>query len=180
MNKSLLVNALGHSAGVLIFGIFLYLLIEDRAARRLRGSTKSMLAAALALAWNLTSLLVLGTGNPDGTFAKVAAAIGFSVLSLLPAVLFDLCLQARYRVLIRLGYGLSAVTIALHVAELFREGASYHRWGLTLITVGYGLLTCIAAAEIFTSRDRKLPLCSTSHLVRNSMFCFSSPCRSCI
>jgi two-component system LytT family sensor kinase len=164
VNQSLLVNTLGHSAGVLIFGIFLYLLIEDRAARRLRGSTKSMLAAALALAWNLTSLLVLGTNNPDGMFAKVAAAIGFSVLSLLPAVLFDLCLQARYRVLIRLGYGLSGVTIALHVAELFREGAPYHRWGLTLITVGYGLLTCIAAAEVFASRDRNRRA-TTSRLV---------------
>ena len=40
MNESLLVNTLGHSAGVLIFGIFLYLLIEDRAARRLRGDPR--------------------------------------------------------------------------------------------------------------------------------------------
>src|ERR1700676_5130020 len=93
VNESLLVNTLGHSAGVLIFGIFLYLLIQDRAAHRLRGSTKSMLAAALALAWNLTSLMVLGLSTPSSGFADVTAAIGFSVLSLLPAVLFDLCLQ---------------------------------------------------------------------------------------
>lgn len=68
MNESLLVNTLGHSAGVLIFGIFLYLLIQDRAARRMRGSTKSMLAAALALAWNLASLVVLGANSPSSTF----------------------------------------------------------------------------------------------------------------
>jgi hypothetical protein len=48
VNESLLVNTLGHSAGVLIFGIFLFLAIQDRSARQLRGSTKSMLAAALA------------------------------------------------------------------------------------------------------------------------------------
>ena len=84
MNESLLVNTLGHSAGVLIFGIFLYLLIEDRAARRLRGSTKSMLAAALALAWNLASLLVLGASSATGAFTDATVAIGFSVLSLLP------------------------------------------------------------------------------------------------
>ena len=30
MNESLLVNALGHSAGLLIFGIFLVLLLRDR------------------------------------------------------------------------------------------------------------------------------------------------------
>ena len=135
MNESLLVNTLGHSAGVLIFGIFLYLLIQDRAARRLRGSTKSMLAAALALAWNLASLMVLGTNSPGSTFTNITVAIGFSVLSLLPAVLFDLCLQHRYPTLVRLGYALSAVAIALHVAELFREGARYHRLGLQMITV---------------------------------------------
>lgn len=158
---SVLVNALGHLAGVLIFGIFLYLLLQDRAARRLAGSTKSMLAAALALLWNLASLIVLGA-SPLGAdpasqfttqFTTVMAAIGFSVLSLLPAVLFDLCLQDRFRVLVRLGYGLSAVTIALHVAELFHDSLSYHRWGLTLITIGFGALTCVAAAAVFISRD---------------------------
>ena len=154
---SVLVNALGHSAGVLIFGIFLYLLLQDRAARRLAGSTKSMLAAALALLWNLASLLVLGAdplgANPASQFTTVMAAVGFSVLSLLPAVLFDLCLQERFRVLVRLGYALSAATIALHVAELFHDSSSYHRWGLTLITIGFGALTCVAAAAVFISRD---------------------------
>jgi two-component system, LytTR family, sensor kinase len=153
VNESLLVNTLGHSAGVLIFGIFLYLLVQDRAARRLRGSTKSMLAAALALAWNLASLLVLGANKPGSMFSSITVTIGFSVLSLLPAVLFDLCLRDRYRVLARCGYGLSAVAIGMHVAELFSEGARYHRLGLQLITVGFGLLTCFAAAGFFASRD---------------------------
>jgi signal transduction histidine kinase len=164
VNKSLLVNALGHSAGVLIFGIFLYLLIQDRAARRLRGSRKSMLAAALALAWNLTSLFVLGANNPDSWSSQITAAVGFSVLSLLPAVLFDLCLQERYRLLVRLGYGLSAVTIALHITELFEPAARYHRWGLALITIGYGTLTCVAAARVFASRDQGRRV-ATSRLV---------------
>src|SRR5260370_34526582 len=130
VNESLLVNTLGHSAGVLIFGIFLYLLIQDRAARRLRGSTKSMLAAALALAWNVASLLVLGTDSPGSAFTNITVAIGFSVLSLLPAVLFDLSFHDGSPVLTRCGYALSVVAIALHVAELFREGARYHRFGL--------------------------------------------------
>jgi two-component system LytT family sensor kinase len=164
VNESLLVNTLGHSAGVLIFGIFLYLLIEDRAARRLRGSTKSMLAAALALAWNLASLLVLGANNAAGAFTNVTVAVGFSVLSLLPAVLFDLCLQERYRTLVRSGYVLSAVAIGLHVAELFSGAVPYHRWGLTLITVGFGALTCIAAGGVLTSRDQNRRA-NTSRLV---------------
>jgi hypothetical protein len=153
VNESLLVNTLGHSAGVLIFGIFLYLLVQDRAARRLPGGAKSMLAAALALLWNLASLVVLGSTSPANPFLNVTVAIGFSVLSLLPAVLFDLALPDRYRVLVRLGYGLSFVAIALHVAELFREGGDYHRRSLALITIGFGALTCLAAAGIIASRE---------------------------
>src|ERR1041385_1674038 len=123
VNESLLVNALGHSAGVLIFGIFLYLLVQDRASRRLRGSTKSMLAAALALVWNVASLVVLGMGSRTGELREITVAVAFSVLSLLPAVLFDLCLGDRQLPLAAAGYALSAVAIVLHVAELFRANA---------------------------------------------------------
>jgi hypothetical protein len=141
VKESLLVNTLGHAAGVLVFGIFLFLLIQDRAARRLRGGVKSMLAAALALVWNLASLLVLGMGARTGS-----DTIAFSVLSLLPAVLFDLCLAGRQRHLVRVGYALSVIAIGLHAMELFRHDAMYHRWGLNLITAGFVALTCMAAA----------------------------------
>jgi signal transduction histidine kinase len=149
VNESLLVNTLGHSAGVLIFGIFLVLLLRDRAARRLRGGVKSMVAALLALVWNLASLIVLGSDSPDTRFIRITIAIGFSVLSLLPAVLFDLCLQGRYRPLVQGGYALSIVATALHIAELFRNSASYHRWALTSITIGFGILTLIAAVLVY-------------------------------
>jgi hypothetical protein len=154
VNESLLVNTLGHSAGVLIFSIFLFLAIQDRSARQLRGSTKSMLAAALALVWNLASLVVLGMGTRTGTIRNLTVAIAFSVLSLLPAVLFDLCLADRQRSLAAAGYALSVLAILLHVAELFQENERYHRWGLTLITIGFGALTCVAAASVFGSHDR--------------------------
>jgi len=153
VNESLLVNTLGHSAGVLIFGIFLYLLIQDRGARRLPASRKAMLAALLALIWNVASLIVLGT-NPEAPLSRVTAGVGFSVLSLLPALLFDLCLPDRFRLLVKLGYGLSAVTIVLHVAELFRQNEVNHRLGLTLISIGFGALTCVAAIAVFASRER--------------------------
>ena len=162
MNESLLVNTLGHSAGVLIFGIFLVLLLQDRAARRLRGGLKSILAAILALAWNLASLIVLGTDAPDSPLIKLTIAFGFSVLSLLPAVLFDLCLAERDRFLVRIGYALSFVAIGLHIAELFREGATYHRWALASITIGFGILTAIAA--VFAYREER-GRATTSRLV---------------
>jgi two-component system, LytTR family, sensor kinase len=152
VKESLLVNTLGHAAGVLIFSIFLFLLIQDRAARRLRGGAKSMLAAALALIWNLASLLVLGFGARTGT-----DTIAFSVLSLLPAVLFDLCLAGRNRWLARTGYGLSLVAISLHVAEFFQpQDARYHRWGLNLITIGFVALTCIAAGAVRKDANRRV------------------------
>ena len=154
MNLSLLINALGHSAGVLIFGIFLVLLIQDRATRRLRGGAKSVLAAALALAWNLASLIVLGLPDPGMLFGAITIAAGFSVLSLLPAVLFDLCLSdprwaRRYRALVRAGYALSIAATVLHAAELLQNNAPYHAWGLALITAGFGVLTVVAAARIW-------------------------------
>ena len=149
MNESLLVNTLGHSAGVLIFGIFLVLLLRDRAARRLRGGVKSMVAALLALVWNLASLIVLGSNSPDTWFIRITIAIGFSALSLLPAVLFDLCLDRRHRPLVQGGYALSALATVLHVAEVFRANASYHRWAMISITVGFGILTLIAAVLVY-------------------------------
>jgi two-component system, LytTR family, sensor kinase len=149
VKESVLVNTLGHAAGVLIFGIFLFLLIQDRAARRLRGGGKPMLAAALALVWNLASLLVLGFGAGLGT-----DTVAFSVLSLLPAVLFDLCLAERHRRLVISGYGLSSVAIVLHVAELIGHDPRYHRWGLTLITIGFVALTCIAAGAVWRDANQ--------------------------
>ncbi len=157
MKESLLVNTLGHMAGVLIFGIFLSLLIQDRAARRFRGSVKPMVAAALALVWNLSSLLVLDFGARNGT-----DTLAFSVLSLLPAVLFDLCLAGRQRLLARAGYALSAAAITLHLAELFEGDPRYHRWGLNLITAGFVALTCVAAASGLRQSDRRA---STSRMI---------------
>lgn len=170
MNLSLLVNALGHSAGVLIFSIFLFLLIQDRSARQLRGSTKSMLAAALALVWNLASLIVLGMGTHSGTFKNLMVALAFTVLSLLPAVLFDLCLAGRQWPLAAAGYALSSIAVALHIAEVFQANESYHRWGLTLITIGFGTLTCVAAVIVVASRDRDRGAATSRLVATMSLF----------
>jgi two-component system LytT family sensor kinase len=144
VNASLLVNALGHLAGVLLFGIFLGLLLQDKAAG------KSILAAGLALAWNLASLVVLGSENPPAW----VVALGFSVLSLLPAVLFDLCLAERGGWLVRLGYALAGLSIAPHIVEVFRPDADLHRTALVAITVGFGALTAAAAFRVRGSTPR--------------------------
>jgi hypothetical protein len=164
VRESLLINAFGHLAGVLIFGIFVFLLIQDRVARTSAGGVKSLFAACLALAWNLGSLLVLGIPETATAWSEITVAASFSVLSLLPAVLFDLSLGSRSRTLARIGYGLSGASIALHVAELYRPGDPYHGAGLTLITFGFGTLTLIAAVQLLGARqDRRRA--ATSRLV---------------
>jgi len=153
VNESLLVNALGHSAGILIFGIFLYLMVQDRARNGRAGAGKPMLAAALAIGWNLASLIALRPSPESNLAQSITVAIGFSVLSLLPAVLFDLCLENRERWLVAFGYVLSGVAVALHLAEIFVNSEVFHRWGLILITIGFGVLTGLAAVLNLTNRS---------------------------
>jgi signal transduction histidine kinase len=144
VDASLLVNTLGHLAGVVLFGIFLALLWRDRAGARARG-WKPVWAAALALVWNLASLVVLGMGGGEGWPARLAMAVGFSVLSLLPAVLFDLCLDGRDAGLVRAGYALASVSVAPHLVELARTSAELHRTALVILSLGFGVLTAVAA-----------------------------------
>jgi hypothetical protein len=123
-----------------------------------------MVAAALAVVWNLASLVALRPGSGGGIVPALAVAIGFSVLSLLPAVLFDLCLEDGNRTLVGLGYALSAIAVALHIAELVVEAYPLHRWGLILITAGFGLLTLIATLSSLLS-TRPKPRGTTPRLV---------------
>ncbi|HTS50780.1 MAG TPA: hypothetical protein VMH05_22700, partial [Bryobacteraceae bacterium] len=63
--RHLSVNILGHAAGVLIFGIFLALMLSQRSVQQLRTSRLSLLAGALALIWNVASLVVIVMGRVD-------------------------------------------------------------------------------------------------------------------
>ena len=92
---------------------------------------------------------MLGDTSPDTLFIRITIAIGFSALSLLPAVLFDLCLERRHRPLVQGGYALSGLATVLHIAEVFRANASYHRWAMISITIGFGILTLIAAVFVY-------------------------------
>jgi hypothetical protein len=135
------INLLGHGAGVLVFGIFLFLMWRRTALSAEQSRGLSLLAAALAFLWNLTSLAVITTAGKN---ADLLAGFGFIVLSILPAVLLHLCLDGRVRWLIRLGYGLSALAVTAHLVEFFDQSIAYHRLGLDAITGGFGLLTLVA------------------------------------
>ena len=144
LDQPLLINILGHAAGALIFAIFLTLLFSGRGWSGVRGRNLSGLAAALSLAWNLGSLVVLTCPGLPLPVADLTAAFSFSVLSLLPAVLLHLSLGDGWRTLVRIGYLLSAAAVAMHFWEIIGNGAALHQMALLLITVGFLLLTAAA------------------------------------
>jgi two-component system, LytTR family, sensor kinase len=149
-HQPLLVNILGHAAGALIFGIFFYLLVRDRGGARLRGGRVPMAAAALALVWNLGSLLALA--RPDA--AGVELMVSFAAISLLPAVLFHLSLAGRYRALWIAGYVVSVLSIAAHLSELPGTAAERHSLALLITTAGFGILSAASAVTIVFLRPR--------------------------
>ena len=148
IHEPLLVNTLGHSAGVLIFAIFLFLFLRDWRNARLRRSWLPAAAATLALLWNLGSLIVLATSAMPVPGTELIVAFSFSVLSLLPAVLLHISLDGRFRPIWLAGYILSAVVVAAHFAELLFPASPFHNRALLSITIGFGLLTITSIVAV--------------------------------
>ena len=146
-------NTLGHSAGVLIFGIFLYLLLTDRVGARLQGHRLAIATAGLAFIWNLASLSVLAITDERTAAARVLVAVSSSALSLLPALLLDLSLSRRFRYVVGMGYVLSSVAIAMHALEMPLRAPELHRPGLIIITSGFGILTVAVAVGVLLSGE---------------------------
>jgi hypothetical protein len=147
-HETQLVNTIGHSGGAIIFGIFLYLLLRDRSGTRLRGSWLSFAAAGLAFLWNIGAIAALIASTRNAELAEVIVFFCFAVLSLLPAVLLHLSLDGSFAPVIASGYGLSAIAIGIHFAELLHPGLDYQRRALILITVGFAILTGISVAAV--------------------------------
>ncbi len=143
-----LINTVGHTAGAIIFGIFLYLLLRDRSGARLRGSWLSVAAAGLAFLWNAGSLAVLIASASNSRAADLLAFFCFAILSLLPAVLLHLSLDRGFAPFYSCGYALSVISIGMHLRELFGDGSQYHQQALLLITVGFAVLTAISVGAI--------------------------------
>jgi two-component system, LytTR family, sensor kinase len=148
VNGPLLVNILGHAAGALIFAIFLRLLFSGRGWSGARGRNLSGLAAALALGWNLGSLIVLVWPGMPKTLLEGITGFCFSVLSLLPAVLLHISLRESQPYVVRAGYVLSAIAVAMHSSEAFVNAPALHQWALLLITAGFFVLTAAAVARL--------------------------------
>ena len=97
--------------------MLLYFFLVNRRRTGEERSSLPVAAAALAMQWNLGSLVALAAGPRGGQIAGAIVALSFSVLSLLPAVLLHICLQSRRRAVWIGGYVLSGVAVALHLAD---------------------------------------------------------------
>lgn len=153
IHEPLLVNAIGHSAGALIFGIFLFLFLNDRAGTRfLRGSWLSFTAAGLAFLWDIGSLAALISATRSNWYEPLLIAFSFAMLSLLPAVLLHLSLGENLPVIVSMGYVLSVSAAAMHFWQVARPGDRARQVALILIPVGFGILTAVAVAILATRK----------------------------
>src|SRR5690348_10953857 len=89
----ILINTIGHTAGVLLFGLIIALLIRDWRSHDMRQIKLSLIAALLALGWNIGSLTVLGSPDAGFRVIEIVVTASFSMLSLLPAVLLQVVAQ---------------------------------------------------------------------------------------
>ncbi len=153
IHEPLLVNIVGHTAGAIIFGIFLILFFKDRAGSGFpRGSWLSFAAAALAFLWDVISLAALSISPTAPKLGAVAVAVSFAVLSLLPAVLLHLALESHVKGVVLAGYSLSVVAVVLHLLNLQEPSGAPKRIALILIPVGFGVLTTIAVIVLALRR----------------------------
>jgi two-component system LytT family sensor kinase len=144
--QPLIVNAAFHLAGAIAFGIFLTLALRGATSRRLRENWLGIGAAGLAWIWNAGSftVLLLHPGGPRWCIE----ALGFSALSLLPAVLLQFSLAGKMRKVAAAGYVVAGIAISMHLLEDVFPGEDLHRRGLFAITAGFGALTAISVAGI--------------------------------
>ncbi|MGD0363274.1 MAG: histidine kinase [Bryobacteraceae bacterium] len=154
IHEPVLVNTIGHSAGAVVFGMLLYFFLVNRRRSGEERSALPPVAAALAMLWNLGSLVALAAGPAGGQIAGGIVALSFSVLSLLPAILLHISLQSRRRAVWMAGYALSAVAVALHLADWLSHAPSLHYAALLVVTLGFAALTILSVILEWRQENR--------------------------
>ncbi len=144
--QPLLANWIGYTAGTVVFGIFLVLVLKDLAARGLRGAWRTVAAAALAFLWNAGALANLFVDSFPLRLVTSAA------LSLLPALLLDLLMEGKTRRLILAAYAVSGLSVLLHALEPFLSGLSLHHRTLQWTAIGFAPLTVAALLRLRRQR----------------------------
>jgi two-component system, LytTR family, sensor kinase len=169
----LIINAIGHTAGLFLFGLMILLMLQDWKRNGIRQTKLSLLAATLALLWNLGALFILSASSNNPASPDAWMSFGFSVLSLLPAVLLQLVLRGRLRWITSLGYLISASSIILHIVENYSLSLPLHQVALIAIAAGFGALTIGAAISIQKRVDLGSPRDFSDLISLACLFAFS-------
>lgn len=156
---SSLLNMAGHSAGVLVFGTFLFLLARDRAGSRLRGNGLRFAAAGLALAWNLGALMLIALSPGWPGLVPAIELFSFCSLSLLAPVLLHLSLNHRCPLAVA-GYLVGGAAVCLHLVEAILHRREFHAYSLVLMVAGFGSVTLVSAIHLARAgtSDRRTPV----------------------
>ena len=154
IHEPVLVNTIGHCAGAVIFGMLLYFFLVNRCSAGEERSSLPAVAAALAMLWNLGSLVALAAGPRGSQLAGAIVALSFSVLSLLPAVLLHISLQSRRRAVWIAGYVVSGIAVALHISDLLIKTPALHYAALLVVTVGFSALTILSVVLEWRHENR--------------------------
>jgi two-component system, LytTR family, sensor kinase len=134
------VNTLGHTCGLLLFGVLIFLLLKSWESAGTRPQISTIVAALLALLWNAGSLIGLAFTQRNGQVQDWLVAVNFSLLSLLPAILLDVTTKHRYVWAARLGYVISTCAVVLHFIELRFPSEHLRESALLTVTGGFGAL----------------------------------------
>jgi hypothetical protein len=141
-HEPLITNAIAHLAGAIVFGIFLVLALRARQEGALVRTGYQLIG------WSGVDLECRILREPHFAFQHGSLgheAASFSSLSLLPAVLLHLSLRGKFRTS-------SCRNLRLDefgkLCERLLPATHLHKWALWVITVGFGALTLISAAEV--------------------------------
>jgi two-component sensor histidine kinase len=140
----ILINTVGHWAGVLLFSVTILLLVRNWRLHGIKSVKLPLIAAGLALGWNLGSLFILGWPLASPVLLATVVAASFSMLTMLPAVLLQVVNRGQHRIITGLGYGLSIAGMSLHVTELLSTNGHLHQIALLVVAVGFGGLSVAA------------------------------------
>src|SRR3954462_10932787 len=143
LHDPVLINTVGHTAGLLLFGVIILLLVRDGRVHGLRQTRMSLIAATLAFAWNAGALITLASPNPESLAVRIIMTASFSFLSLLPAVLLHVAVSGYQKAVVLAGYAVSSCAVILHFADLFWRNVGLHQSALLVIAIGFDGLTLI-------------------------------------
>jgi two-component system, LytTR family, sensor kinase len=156
-----LVHVLGFLAGIALYAMLGVMTLRapgsGESVLGSRGDRIPLVTAVLGIVWNSGALVFYG-GRDFGLSppSPWLAAVAFSALGFLPAVVVHASLASREssrvrRLLVLAGYALSASAMVLHTVSAVRHEVVPSRAALLTLTLGYASIMALLA--VFTQRE---------------------------